>query len=98
MELLIKLLQKDINLLRFDFVIIENDKLLFLIEFNGIQHYENRKPFYKNYNDFEVAKNRDMLKIKYCKENGLKLYIIKYDDDIKQKFDIIKNYYKYGKM
>jgi hypothetical protein len=39
-----------------------------------------------------------MLKIKYCKEKGLKLFIIKYDDDIKQKFDIIKKYYKYGEV
>ena len=29
------------------------------------------------------------LKIDYCKENNIQLYIIKYDEDIKEKMDII---------
>jgi Zn finger protein HypA/HybF involved in hydrogenase expression len=69
--------------LKFDFCIFKNEKLSFLIEYNGIQHYELRKRFHKSEKEYLESKIRDKLKIDYCNKNNIKLYIIKYDDNIK---------------
>ena len=81
--------------LRFDFGIFENNNLKYLIEYNGVQHYENRKPFYRNEYEFLIAKKRDIMKIDYCNRNNIKLYIIKYDENILEKMDFIKITNKY---
>lgn len=71
------------NKLRFDFGIIdENNNLQYLIEFNGIQHYEQHSIFHKNEFEFLEDKKRDELKANYCKKNNIPLYIIKYNEDI----------------
>jgi hypothetical protein len=75
--------------LKFDFMIFNNDNLKCLIEFNGIQHYEFRKKFHKSENDYINSKFRDQLKIDYCKENNIKLYIIRYDDDLEVELEKI---------
>jgi hypothetical protein len=76
--------------LRFDFAIFNNlNNLKFLIEFNGIQHYEFRKNFHKSKIDFEDSLKRDNIKIEYCKENNIKLYIIRYDDDLESSLEKI---------
>ena len=69
--------------LRFDFAIIDNDnKIKYLIEYNGIQHYEYRSALHKSKKDFEESLIRDNMKIEYCEKNNIKLYIIRYDDDL----------------
>lgn len=76
--------------LRFDFAIFDSKKnLKFLIEFNGQQHYIFKSNFHKNEKDFSDQKNRDNLKIEYCKNNNIQLHIIKYDEDIKEKLNKI---------
>lgn len=80
------------DLLKFDFAILNSDNSIkYLIEFNGEQHYKFKLKFHKTENQFQVSKNRDRLKIKYCHQNNLKLHIIKYNDNIKSKMDKIIN-------
>jgi Zn finger protein HypA/HybF involved in hydrogenase expression len=71
------------DLLKFDFAILNSDNSVkYLIEFNGEQHYKFKVKFHKTEAQFKISKNRDKLKVKYCNQNNLKLYIIKYSDDI----------------
>jgi hypothetical protein len=75
--------------LRFDFVIFNNDVIEYLVEFNGKQHYNYYPVFHKSVKDFEESVIRDQLKIDYCKENNIKLYIIRYDDDLEVELEKI---------
>ena len=69
--------------LRFDFAIFDNsNNLKYLIEFNGKQHYSYNTRFHKSETDFQDQLLRDNMKIKYCKDNNIKLYIIRYNDDL----------------
>lgn len=70
--------------LRFDFAVFDDDKLIFLIEYQGIQHFLDRNWFGKQQR--EVT---DSLKQEYCKSNNIKLYQIKFDEDIEQKINEI---------
>jgi hypothetical protein len=56
--------------------------LKFLLEFNGIQHYSKKSKFHKCEKDFEDSILRDKMKLDYCYKNNIKLYIIKYNDDL----------------
>jgi formylmethanofuran dehydrogenase subunit E len=73
------------RLLRFDFILYENDKIIGAIEYNGKQHYEPVQwSYHMNEDDialsFKENKNRDIIKIKYCSENNIPLLSIKYSD------------------
>ena len=80
--------------LRFDFAIFdESDNLKYLIEFNGRQHYEFVKKFHENESNFNVYKERDRIKMDYCKKNNIKIFIIKYNDNIEEQLKkIISGY------
>jgi hypothetical protein len=69
---------KYIKPLYFDFYL---PTLNILIEYNGKQHYESVN-YWGGQTDFNIRQIRDDIKINYCKNNNLKLIIIKYDDDI----------------
>lgn len=60
--------------LPFDFGVYEGEKLLFLIEYDGIQHFEPK--FGKE--QFKKTKINDEIKNVYCKENNIPLIRIKY--------------------
>lgn len=49
------------------------------IEFNGIQHYEFTQAFHKTEEDFNKQVERDKRLKQYCKENKIKLIVIKYN-------------------
>lgn len=68
--------------LRFDFAVFYNGKLSHLIEYNGKQHYEKPKGSWDE--DWENQIENDKRKVQYCKEHGIELRIIKYDE----KYDI----------
>lgn len=70
--------------LKFDFGIYDNNKLIFLIEFQGIQHYDSSNFFFSEENII-----RDELKRKYCMDKKIPLIEIKYDEDIEEKLRII---------
>lgn len=75
--------------LRFDFAIFdEKENLLFLIEFQGEQHFRYKE-------NFMVPKEHDEAKIKYCKNNNIELLLINFDENpiekignfLEEKFD-----------
>ncbi len=66
--------------LRFDFAIINDNKIDKLIEFDGTQHYECVE-FFGGEKSFEYSKKRDSVKNEYCKKNNIQLYRIKYTLD-----------------
>lgn len=68
-------------LLRFDFGIYKDNELQYLIEYNGIQHYE--KTGYTK-DTYEERQKRDLIKIEYCKAHNIPLIIIPYS-----KFDTL---------
>ena len=66
---------KNIKPLRYDFGIYENGKLVRLIEFDGIQHFEEQDYFTHN---LTSIKNNDIIKNKYSKDNSIPLVRIPY--------------------
>jgi hypothetical protein len=66
---------KNKKVLRFDFAIIENEQVIRLIEFDGIQHFQEQEYF--THNLTETQKN-DNIKNEYCKANNIPLVRIPY--------------------
>ena len=64
--------------LRFDFYLPKHNMC---IEFQGIQHYKPISLFNKH-ESFEVRQLRDNIKRQYCKEHGILLLEIKYDQNV----------------
>ena len=56
-----------------------NDSLKIAIEYNGRQHYEFTRRFHKTYRDFRRQHERDILKKRLCKENGVRLIVVPYN-------------------
>lgn len=70
---------KNIRPLRFDFAIFdEQNRLQFLIEFDGRQHYLGPESAWKNNTSLEEIQKRDLLKNDYCKKNNIVLKRIPY--------------------
>lgn len=65
------------GLLRFDFAVINNNKILYLIEFNGKQHYKKTNGWNTEC-EFEIRQYNDNKKIIYCKQKNIPLIIIPY--------------------
>lgn len=66
----------DKNLLRFDFAIFSNNnQLLGLIEYQGIQHYQPYKHF-----DYKTTVYHDLMKKRYCIQNNIPLLILNKDN------------------
>lgn len=75
--------------LRFDFAVFDDDGGLdFLIEFNGIQHYQSVKKFGGARGLYRQQYN-DNLKKQYCLQNHLRLVTIPYYDENKLNYDYI---------
>ena len=65
--------------LRYDFAILDSDNnLMYLIEYDGIQHFSERDQFQKGTNSFKKNQIRDELKNKYCLEKNIPLIRIPY--------------------
>ena len=69
---------KDISLLKFDFGIIQNKKLLYLIEYDGQQHYNYTNNGWNNKENYEKVKNHDNIKNQYCLSHHIPLIRIPY--------------------
>ena len=54
--------------------------LMFMIEYDGIQHYEYRPFFHRSKKDFDEQVRRDRLKDDYCSKNGINMLRIAYRD------------------
>ena len=83
--------------LRFDFVIFDDEgQLEFLIEYQGIQHYEAKSKF-GGYTGLRKQQYNDMQKRIYCKKNNIILIAIPYTDEGRITYDyIMKAYYAQG--
>ena len=83
---------KNVRKLPFDFGIFDDEQLLFLIEYDGEQHFKPSKLF-GGKKELELIKKRDQIKNEYCEENDLNLLRIrgrgKSKEEIKQ---IIEEY------
>lgn len=69
------------NPLRFDFAVFEANKLSFLIEYQGEQHYTP----YATWFGAQQRKYTDKQKKEYCEKNGIRLFEIAYDEDIDER-------------
>lgn len=65
--------------LSFDFAIFKDDKLVYLIEYDGRQHYEIIRAF-GGLDGFIDGKIRDTIKNEYCKNNNIKLIRIPFTE------------------
>lgn len=79
--------------LPFDFAVYDNKKLLFLIEYDGQQHFKSI-PFYGGNSFLEKTKIRDHIKTEFCKNNNIKLLRFNYLNTNEEIFNsIINNIY-----
>lgn len=69
---------KNILDLPFDFAIFKNQNLKLLIEFDGIQHFQEIERF-GGPEGFEKIKHNDYLKTSFCKKHNIKLLRIPYN-------------------
>lgn len=72
------------DVLPFDIAVYNNNTLLYLIEYDGIQHFEDGH----FHNTLEVTRKNDLIKNKYCFDHNIPLIRIPYDaeytlDDLK---------------
>lgn len=77
------------GLLRFDFAIFKENKLLALIEYQGQQHY-HRVDYFQTQKQYEVQILNDNKKREYCKNNNIQLIEIPYWDYNKININYIK--------
>lgn len=77
---------KNIKPLRYDFGIYQNNKLIRLIEFDGIQHFEEQDYFTHSLTEI---KNNDIIKNKYAKDNNIPLVRIPYWERDKMTLDML---------
>lgn len=85
------------RLLRFDFAVFDDEgNLDFLIEFQGIQHYQAKSKF-GGASGLRKQQYNDMQKRRYCKEHGIILVAIPYIHEGILDYDYIMNaYYSLG--
>lgn len=77
--------------LRFDFAVFDDDgDIDFLIEYQGIQHYQPKDKF-GGWSGLQKQKFNDMKKREYCKKHNIKLVIIPYTDEYILNYDYIMN-------
>jgi len=83
--------------LRFDFAVFDDDnELMFLLEYQGVQHYLPKSKF-GGYNGLRKQQYNDMLKREYCKKHNIILIAIPYTEESDINYDYIMNsYYKLG--
>ena len=75
--------------LRFDFAVFDDDgEIDFLIEYQGVQHYEPKSKF-GGIPGLRQQQYYDMLKRKYCKDHGITLVLIPYYDEGRINYDYI---------
>ena len=67
--------------LRFDFAVFDDDGHLdFLIEYQGIQHYQPKEKF-GGWSGLQKQQFNDLKKREYCKKHNITLVIIPYTDE-----------------
>lgn len=87
------------NLIQIDNLNVRPDFIInnIYIEYNGKQHYEFSKLFHKTELGFLKQQYRDQKLREYCKENNIKLVEIRYDQNVEEELEKIKDKLKNGK-
>lgn len=82
--------------LMFDFIVYVDQYISFIIEYDGIQHFDSNIIFGGGINNFDYTRKSDIIKTKYCIEKNIQLLRISYldTDNINS---IIGNYILYLK-
>ena len=75
--------------LRFDFAIFNNNKLVYLIEYQGKQHFSSID-FWGGEEKFLERKNYDKIKEEYCNNNNIPLIILTKPEEINKTNLILK--------
>ena len=70
--------QPSLNKKRFDFAIIKNKKIIRLIEFDGQQHYSEKKGIWNSKQSLQSIQKRDKQKNRWAKEHNIPLVRIPY--------------------
>lgn len=78
--------------LRFDFAILRNNKVIGIIEYDGKQHFEPID-FFGGIEGFEKTQIRDNIKNNYCKSKNIPMLRIPYAMSINEIKDVIYEYY-----
>lgn len=81
------------NTLFFDIAILQNNKLICLIEYNGKQHY-TPIDYFGGDSYFQGIIIRDNVKKEYCQQHNIPLHIIRYDENLEQRLEEILNEYQ----
>lgn len=82
------LVGKNNHPLRFDFAILNNQKeLLFLLEYQGIQHTKNI--YNLSEEEYQYSLKRDNMKREYCNKKQIPLIEINYDENIVKRLEEI---------
>jgi hypothetical protein len=83
--------------LRFDFAVFDDDnELMFLLEYQGIQHYVAKSKF-GGISGLRKQQYNDMKKREYCQKHNIILVAIPYVDEGRMDYDYIMNlYYSLG--
>lgn len=63
---------------KFDFAIFQNNKLSYLIEYDGEQHFDENSQFGNKKENYLIIQERDKIKNNYCKNNNIPLIRIPY--------------------
>lgn len=78
--------------LRFDFAILNKDKVIGIIEYDGKQHFEPIE-FFGGIEGFKKTKIRDNIKNNYCKSKNIPMLRIPYTMPIDEIKNVIYEYY-----
>ena len=62
----------------FDFAVLNKDAILYLIEYDGIQHYSSKHQFSKEESALEIIQQRDRVKNEYALSHNIPLIRIPY--------------------
>ena len=86
--------------LQFDFAVKRNGEILFLIEYDGKQHFDPDNYFHKTEKHFRYRKFKDRVKSAYCFNNSISLLRIPYFrkhqieyliNEMLEKFDLLES-------
>jgi hypothetical protein len=80
--------------LPYDYHVKINKNIEFLIEFDGIQHFDETIEFKKGNNNFEHTRKSDIIKTKYCMDHNIPLLRIAYID-VDKIYDILTDFSVY---
>lgn len=83
---------KDKLPLPFDFAFFDdNNKLIGLLEYQGIQHFTCENHGWDKPDKFKIVQEHDKIKLDFCKKNNIKLFYITYTENINIKLKEILN-------